>query len=204
MKTPFGPVVVATLAALLAAGPAHAVGLGFAPSSQTVAVGDAVSVDVVISGLGAGLAPSLGAFDLDVTFDPLLLAPTGVTFGLFLGDPALGDALAAFVLAPGVVDLAEVSFLAPADLDALQPAAFTLATLTFATLAAGTSPLAFAQAVLDDAFAVRLATDTAGGSITALAASPVPLPATLLLLAAGAAVLALRRAAVPGAASPRA
>ena len=43
--------------------------LEFDPGMQEVAVGDTVDVGIVISGLGDDVAPSLGAFDLDVTFD---------------------------------------------------------------------------------------------------------------------------------------
>src|SRR5262245_9225206 len=74
---------------------AEAVSLEFSPSAQTVAA-STVSVDVVVSGLAAGGPPSVGSFDLDVTFDPTVLSPIGVTFGPLLGDPNLGEALATF------------------------------------------------------------------------------------------------------------
>jgi hypothetical protein len=176
---------------LLVASPALAVSISVLPAAQTAAVGDPVSVDLVITGLDGTGAPSVGAFDLDVTFDPLLLVASGVTFGAFLGDEALGEALTASSVSAGLLDLAAVSLLLPAELDALQPAAFTLATLSFTTLAAGTSPLTLSQAIVDDAFGARLAADTVGGSVTV--AQAVPEPATLLLVGAGLLVWRLGR-----------
>ncbi len=78
---------------LLGATPALAiVVLDFVPASQTVPVGQSVTADVVISGVGR--PPSVGAFDLDVSFDPTILSPTGVpVFGLFLGNPGPLEAL---------------------------------------------------------------------------------------------------------------
>jgi len=46
-------------------------------------------------------------------------------------------------LLAGLVDLFEVSLLSDLELDALQPASFVLASLTFEALAAGTTTLAF-------------------------------------------------------------
>jgi hypothetical protein len=120
-------------------------------------------VDIFISGLGAGIPPSVGAFDLDVSFDPAILSPTGVAFGPFLGIPFV-DALVDATFPPGVIDLAEVSLLPSADLDLLQPAAFPFATLFFDTLALGTSPLTFSLVIVDDAFGGKLDITTGSGS----------------------------------------
>ena len=140
---------------LTAAGPHLALGASLAldPATFLVAPGDAVDVDVVISGLVAGGPPSVGAFDLDVAFDPALLQPIAVTFGPFLGDPdpLAGETLTDFQLLAGIVDLAEVSLLATPDLDLLQlPASFTLATLSFTAVASGAATLTFAEIRVDD------------------------------------------------------
>gem|GEM_PF-885356 len=164
---------------LLHTAAAVAVSLDFVPSSQEVQVGQPVSVDIFISGLGEGIPPSVGAFDLDVSFDPAILSPTGVAFGPFLGIPFV-DALVDANFPPGVIDLAEVSLLPSADLDLLQPAAFPLATLFFDTLALGTSPLIFSQVIVDDAFGGKLDVITGSGSV-----GVVPEPGTLLLMGIG-------------------
>jgi hypothetical protein len=114
---------------------AQAITLEFVPSSATIGVGDSLGVALQISGLGDFTAPSLGTFDVTVTFDPTVLAFATVTYG----DPALGDqldlaglgSLTTTMLGVGSVNLLEVSVDSASDLDALQAGAFTLATLTF-------------------------------------------------------------------------
>jgi hypothetical protein len=68
-------------------GQASAVTLSLEPSSQDVGLGGTASVDLVISGMGDTGAPSLGAFLTEITFDPAILAFSGVDYGPFLGDP---------------------------------------------------------------------------------------------------------------------
>jgi hypothetical protein len=165
---------------LLRATPALAISLDFVPAAQTVLPGQLVTVDIVISGLGAGGTPSVGAFDLDVSFDATILSPLDVTFGPFLGDPSFFEALTSFTFSPGVVDFAEVSLLSVAALDARQSASFILATLSFDTLAMGMSPLTFSQIIVDDAFGQKLDIDEGSGKVNV-----VPEPGTLALLSTG-------------------
>jgi hypothetical protein len=197
---------------LLGSSPAHAISVGFDPANQTVQLGDTVNVNVKISGLTAPGAPSLSAFDLDVNFSSSILSLASVTFG----DPVLGDQLdvsllgCAFCLSTpgtGSVNLVEISFDSSADLDALQAADFVLATLSFDTLAAGTSPLTlsinqlvssenrdqFGEACDPDQTVqgifcdpVALTADSTNGSVTVESgAAAVPEPATFLLLGSG-------------------
>jgi hypothetical protein len=149
---------------------ALAVTLEFLPASQMVGLGRPVSVDVVISGLAAGGPSSVGAFDLDVSFNPSILSSTGVRFGQFLGGP--GEVLTTSSLGRGVIDLAAVSFLSPQELNALQPARFSLASLDFSPLREGTTPLSFSQAVIADAFGGTLATTVSGGIANVAASEP--------------------------------
>jgi hypothetical protein len=78
------------------------------------------------------------------------------------------EALTDFTFMSGAVEFAEVSLLSPAQLDALQPANFSLATITFTALASGTSSLSFLEATVDDAFGNK-----------------IPEPGTLVLLCIG-------------------
>jgi PEP-CTERM motif len=169
------------------AGPVLAVSIDFVPASQTVFPGEPVTVSIIISGLAAGAPPSLGAFDLDVTFDPTILTPTAAEFGVFLGDPARFEALTALSLLSGIVDLAAVSLLAPSTLDALQPASFVLANIMFMTLAEGTSSLIFSQGILSDAFGRELPAAAGTGSVQV-----VPEPTSFLLVGLGAIGVGIR------------
>jgi len=172
-------------------GTAQAMSLDIAPSSQTVTPGSQVNVGVAISGLGNGAAPSLGIFDIDVTFDPAVLSLNAVSFG----DPGLGDQLDLFGFGSinsatpgsGVVNLFELSLDFPSDLDTLQAGAFTLASLTFDTLAEGTSLLGLIVNDLGDSFGDPLNAQIGTGSVSVNSPSPnpVPEPGTMLLFGTG-------------------
>jgi hypothetical protein len=178
---------LASTALLLVALPLHAITISLNPATQTVTAGSSLDVALVISGLGSGAAPSLGTFDLDLSFNSSILGFTGAVFG----DPGLGDQLdlsglgSLSIATPGAgsVNLFELSFDAAADLDALQADSFTLATLSFSALSAGTSPLGITLNALGDANGDPLTADLAGGSISV---GSVPEPATWLLLGLGA------------------
>lgn len=147
----------------------------------TLSVGDSYSVDVNISGLNAGGAPTLGAFSFDLFFDNSILDFSSVVFGNSLGIAGI-EAITGFdTPTAGVVSLFEVSLLSTPDLDAFQSSIFTLATLTFKANALGTSPLGLGNIVLSNAD---------GNS---LGENVVPEPSTILLLGIGLVVLVVFR-----------
>jgi hypothetical protein len=164
---------------------ADAISISLLPAVQSVQQFGTVSIDVVIDGLGAGVAPTLSAFDLDVTFDPAVLSFASIEFGTELGDPSLFEAIVSSTVlgGPARVDLAEASLLSNAVLDASQPAGFVLATIRFTAVALGESPLAITQAVLaNTAGGGSLAADRFAATITIV---PVPEPATLVMMGVG-------------------
>jgi hypothetical protein len=197
MKKPF--ITFLAAAFLLCPGsPAAARTLFVVPSDQTVSAGGTVSIDLAISGLGTGTPPSLSVFDLDVTFDDSVLSFLSFTFG----DPILGDqldlsglgSLTVVTQGAGTVNLFELSFDLPADLDSLQADIFDLGTLTFLAVSNGVSNLGLSVNALGDASGNSLPTDVLGGRVV-VDATAVPEPAVLLLLlAAGVA----RRAVIRG------
>jgi hypothetical protein len=166
---------------------AQAITLEFVPSTATIGLGDPLEVALQISGLGEFTAPSLGTFDVTVTFSPTLLDFESVTYG----DPVLGDqldlagfgSLTTTTVGVGSVNLFELSVDPASDLDAIQAGAFTLATLTFTGQAVGTGPLTLSSVLLGDAAGNALPPTSVGtASVTVTA---VPEPGTLLLLGSG-------------------
>lgn len=164
-----------------------AVTLSFSPSSQVVAVGDIALVDLLITGLGSGEAPSLGGYDLDVGFDPALLAFDHATFGDQLDLLGLGDIRD---VTPGVgrVNLFQMSLDSIDDLNTLQADSFVMATMGFTVLGAGLSPLTLIvnPGGLADAFGDPLDVELVPGSV-----GMVPEPANSVLMALGIGLLAL-------------
>lgn len=160
------------------------------PSTQSVAAGSQVSIDIKISGLGSGTA--LGTFDFNVAFDPALLAYSSFSYGSQLNLFGLGD-IQSVTPGAGTVNVFELSLESVSDLNTLQAPAFLLATLTFDTLSGGTSPLTLAINALGDASGNSIAADLSHGSVTIT--SSVPEPATYALMLAGLGLFgALRKA----------
>jgi hypothetical protein len=170
--------------------PAIAATLTIVPSSDTYVVGDSVQVDLVVSDLTAGGPPSVGEFDIDITFEPELDF-LSLEFGTFLGNPddsteteASSDLFGPFL------NLFERSGLTPSALDALQPPTFTLATITFEAVMQGLTNIEGDIYAFWDTFGDDLITAHGPVGGAEIAINPVPVPPALLLLASGIAGLA--------------
>ena len=134
---------------------------------QVAGVGGTLRATVVVSGLGDLTSPSLGAFDVTLSFDPAVLGFASVDFGVFLGDEAAGEALTGFQATSDEVMVFEVSLLQPDVLDALQSSSFPLFTVTFNALELGTSSLLLSlNAPLSDEFGEPLPADVITSSVT--------------------------------------
>jgi len=182
------------LAALALIAPAaNAVTLAVVPAAPAANVGSTFSVDVVASGVGTG-APSIGAYDVDLSYDSSLLSFNNLTLGTGLDVRGLGSLPGSDASVPGKVNVFEVSFDTIPDLNQLQPDTFTLFTLTFNAAAAGTSALQLTLNALSDAAGSALAASLQSGSVTV---SPVPLPPTVWLLLSGLAGLVVTRTRRP-------
>jgi len=123
--------ILALVAALGGSGAAFGAALGLTPSSQIAANGDQVTLDLLATGLGDGVSPAVGAFDVDVLYDPAVLGFNSYTIGSDLGlafDFSLGALLS------GPIDLAASSLENPADLIATQAANALLASVIFDVL----------------------------------------------------------------------
>jgi hypothetical protein len=167
--------------------------------NATVGVGGVATFELHAS----NLTDPLGAFAVDISFDPALLAfvpeaSAGAQFGQLLGQPdseAIGLAL---LLAPGVLHLDQVSLLDSASLDALQRDSggqmlgdIVLAMFSLQGLGVGVSQIGFVPAgiVLADAAGNVLAEVLGVPSALAVVSEP----ATLWLLAFGVGVAAVQR-----------
>jgi hypothetical protein len=154
IRKPSASALWAAALILCGAGTAEAVVLSLAPASTEVDPGDSVSLELVISGLDATATGTVGAFDIDLSYDTAALTFDGYALGSLLGDVgtealdfSFGD------VGGGIINLAELSLLETSAatcifcigpyLDDLQSDTFTLATLDFTVdaLAEGTSTI---------------------------------------------------------------
>ncbi len=172
------------LIGLSASGPAAAITVFLDPVTQDVTAPAKASIGLHVSGLGNGVAPSLGAFDIGIAFDPAVLMFDDVVFGTFLGDEAGGEAFSGFDdSVAGTVSVDVVSALFDFELDAGQPDAFLLATLEFAPVSgSGTSAVGIASVLLSDPEA-NILTNVMISSSSEV--TVVPEPSSGLLLGAG-------------------
>jgi hypothetical protein len=159
--------------------------LSFSPSSQSVTLGSQISVAINIDGLEPGAA--LGTYDITVAFDAAALSFSSVAFGNQLDLFGLGD-IQIVTPGPGTVNLFELSLESETDLNTLQASSFTLATVTFDTLALATNtPLTLTVNALGDAAGNPLTANIGGGLVSITErVEQVPEPSTIFLLASGA------------------
>lgn len=151
--------------------------------TQITQTGNSVNVDIGISGLASGAAPSLSGYDINLSFDPGYLSFAGAVFGdVVLGNQLdladLGSTTIAELAGIGIVNLFELSGDAAEDLNTQQAAHFNLATVTFDVLNAGSSLLQLDINALADADGNALSAITLSVPVTT-----VPLPSAFLLMA---------------------
>lgn len=170
--------------------------ISLTPSTQSIMLGNTVTVELGISRLGWLSPTSLSVFDINVTFDASILDFNSVVFG----DPVWGDQLDLFGLGSftnvftgvGFINLFELSFDFASDLDSFQIGDFTLATITFDSLAAGFSALDIFVNDIGDAHGSALSATVSGANVEVIDNS-VSEPGVLFLFGLGVAVLALVR-----------
>lgn len=170
------PLILVAWLAFTAQTVSAAITLSLLPSSASFSAGDTFDVDLVVSGLDAGAAPGVGAFDLNIAYDGGLLSADSVVFGTALGDPDLEALSASDLSSPGNVNVAQVSLLDTATLLSTQLASFTLATISFTALADGDAAFHLVGDLrVDDPLGIKLAIN-------------VPEPDSVVLLLVGLAI----------------
>jgi hypothetical protein len=75
--------------------------LSLEPASQATTVGGSVSMDLAVSGLNAFAAPGVGAFDVDLTYNPAVLSAVSFTFGSHLDLGVFGSIQSSNLSTPG-------------------------------------------------------------------------------------------------------
>jgi hypothetical protein len=170
--------------AMILCGNAFATSLFFDPSASVLYLNEIATINVWISGLGDGVAPNLGAFDLGITYDASLLALQSFSFSNYLGYPT--DSFTFGSIGSGLLSVQEVSFLPDAALASLQPSAFSLLSMDFRTIGLGIGLISFQKADLSDGLGLSLSAELRQALVNvAQAPTPVPEPATWLLVSAG-------------------
>jgi hypothetical protein len=164
-------------------------------SESNVTVGNSVNIDLTISGLGNGEAPTLGAFYVEILFDDTILNFDNVVYGSLLGntDPRAFETDIITIDDAGFVSLDQFSFLFDFELDAIQPDTFTLATVTFNTIGAGVSAIDFNFVDLSTANGDFFDPDLAGTSVKVVTPVSASAPYSITLLLFGMGALFIRR-----------
>ncbi|MEM7255523.1 MAG: cohesin domain-containing protein [Pseudomonadota bacterium] len=174
------PIIAFPIALILfvVSAPARATLVDFVGASTfDVVAGGSLSVDVRVTNLGDQI---VSAYDLDVLYDSSFLSPMGVSFGTDLGAPFSFTSFSLSV--DGIVDLAELSLLSDAELEAIQGSSVFLASINFSAVSTGQTNLAFD---------FTGANDVKGRNNEVIFPAPVPAPGTSVLILLG--LFAMRR-----------
>lgn len=172
-----------------ALGQANGYTLTVTPPDQTTTVGSQVGVAVTASDLLAG-GIGIGAYNLDLSFGDDVLSFNNVVDGFGLG-AAFG---LTYALSGNMLTLTDTSLDDPDTLLALQSPSFTLFTVYFDAIGAGTSLLSLSGITLADAYgALAVGVSSVNGSVTAMPASPVPEPGAIGMMLLGMAWLWFQR-----------
>jgi len=171
------------------------IALSLSPSSQTDAVGGLDTYNLIVSGLKGSAdynGPALSGFIVQLDYDSTIAAAQSVAFGSklnLLGDDFQYSDLSSI---PGQITLEEFSDASSTALEGAQSSSFTLATIEFQGLAAGTTTLTIdpSSSLSDENGNTLDVINLNGASFTV---TPVPEPGTCALAALALGIIALRR-----------
>ena len=168
---------VTFLAMMFGRTPANAIAVDLVLDSNVVGIGESFDLAVVVSGLdGFGVIKG--------TAFSIIIDPVGTPSNVEYNSAVYGTGFITSTqlppsVAPGVVSLSETSTASTEDLIRLQPSMFTLATLNFTAIAAGTTEFSFGSIILYDENGLAFTPDELG--ITRI--TVVPIPSGLFLFA---------------------
>ena len=156
------------------------------PATQSSTVGQSIVANIVASGFKSGLAPSIGAYDLTVAFNPAILSFVSASFGTGLDIVRLGS-IQSVTHGIGTIEVFELSLDSIADLNTLQLDTFSLTAVTFQAIGSGASQLSLFANALSDASGNNLSATLEGAAVQVREQVPIamPEPGSMLLCAIG-------------------
>jgi hypothetical protein len=182
--------VAATMIHSASAATGPVLSIGGSSTSVNYVTGDTVTFTLNISGLKYGYtsddpkSPSLGAFDLVLDYDPTVLSLVSDSFGSSVTtgsgmwvDPSNSNNsdLQIDLSSAGQVNLNDISGDTAAQLDASQAAAFSLGTVTFEAIGAGSTQLTWDSSTsLSDETGVGTLAFTTSSNQPTISAVPEP------------------------------
>lgn len=173
---------------------ANAISIDLIANNTNINVGDAVEVQVRISGLDGDTA--LGAYDVNFNYDASLFNIDNVIWGDSLQgnqlDLSNSGNLQDNSSSIGWLNLFEISFDDVSILELGQASEFTLFSVLLNAIAIGSGDFSLTANTLGDAYANELFLDTINGTTVNVNGVTVPEPSSLLLLIGMLAILVLR------------
>ncbi|GAA0356818.1 hypothetical protein GCM10009092_21320 [Bowmanella denitrificans] len=198
------------LTALIASSVSQAALITLVPGQNTVSTGQNINLDIVISQLAPGGAPSLSGFDITLSFNNSLAGldtsdtDSDGVFDAVTIDPAsqldlfgLGlNILGTTMLAPGQLQIFDLSFDLPTDLNDLQANSFVLASLTLAAQSPGLVDFVVNINGLADGLGNAISSQVSNASVLIEGSTTaIDEPSALLLLLVGMILLGRRHRA---------
>ena len=187
--------------ALLAVGFSFAINtqaavINLLPSNSNISISDDVVLNVNVSGLDKS-ASALGVYDLNLKFDSNLFAVKNIQFG----DSSKGNQLDILgfgtmqtsAIGSGWLNLFELSFDTPENLNNLQANEFILFRVIFTALDKGAGLFSVNANSFGDAYGNNLLIDSISDSNVMVKAVSVPEPTSLFLLGLGLLTLGINR-----------
>ena len=173
---------------------ANAISIDLIANNTNINVGDAVEVQVRISGLDGDTA--LGAYDVNFNYDASLFSFDSISWGdAIKGNQLDLSGFGSWQESNSGTDWLnsiEFSFDEALDLESWQASEFTLFSVLLNAIAIGSGDFSLTANTLGDAYANELFLDTINGTTVNVNGVTVPEPSSLLLLIGMLAILVLR------------
>ena len=176
---------------------AQATSIDLTPDRNQISAGDSLILQVRIHGLTDFTAPSLGDYDVNLNYNPNIFNVASISWG----DATAGDQLDLSGsgslkdqsnINAGILNLFELSFDNPWDLNTQQIGSFTLFHVLFSSIAAGTADFSLDINAIGDAFGSAVNIDSIRPISVNVNTALVPEPSSFLLVLSGLIVILWR------------